>query len=105
MVDISVEHKYTVIQQGSQYSMSYVYYCPRGKQLYGDDSDDSAGGSRKLSAGAIASIVIACVVVVGVAVFCICYFLVCKKRKSSQAPVQVMAPSRASDNWSSTTVH
>ena len=88
--------------------MSYVYYCPLGKQLYGDDSDgsdDSAGGSRKLSAGAIAGIVIACVVVVGAIVFCVCYFLVCKKRKSSQAPVQVMAPNRASENWSSAAVH
>ena len=102
MADISVEHKYTVIQHGSRYSMNYLYYCPRGKQRYGEDSDDSAGGSRKLSAGAIAGIVVTCIVVV---IFCICYFLVCKKRKSSQAPVQVMAPSRASDNWNSAAVH
>ena len=103
MVDISVEHKYTVIQHGSRHNMSYVYYCPRGKQRYGNDSDDSAGGSRKLSAGAIAGIVIACVV--RVVVFCICYFLVCKKRKRSQAPVQAMVPGRGSDNWSSAAVH
>ena len=92
MVDISVEHKYTVIQHGSRYSMSYVYYCPRGKQRYGEDSDGS-DDSRKLSAGAIAGIVIACVVVVGVVVFCICYFLVCKKSccsKKSSSPVHHM---------------
>ena len=30
MMDNSVEHKYTVIQHGSQYSMNYLYYCPKG---------------------------------------------------------------------------
>ena len=81
-----------------QYECIDKFYMPDITYEYGRDCPDDVACSKRLSGD-----VIACVV--GVVVFCICYFPVCKKRKRSQAPVRVMAPSRASDNWSSAVVH
>ena len=84
-----------------QYECIDKFYMPGITYEYGGDCPDDVACSKRLSGDVIAGIVIACVVVVGVAVFYICYFLVCKKSKKSQTPVQVMAPSRGSDNWNS----